>query len=209
MEEYKHKGDNQEQIETTSSEGGRDEEHRDKQRYPTPKVWVASLSDYNAGHLHGAWVEVMDEDALWAGIHAVLASSPQPGAEEWAFHDYEGFGPIMLGEYESVEQVAKLGIGIAEHGPAFAHYASLVGWQDADSLRHFEDVYEGHYDSLAEYGEHIIETFDFDSAIEELPELIVPYVRIDAEALARDLELGGNILTSQGDGGIYVFEEGW
>ena len=29
--------------------------------------------------------------------------------EEWAIHDYEGFGNISLDEYESIEYISKLG----------------------------------------------------------------------------------------------------
>ena len=39
--------------------------------------------------------------------------SPSPGAEEWAIHDYEGFGPLRLDEFESLENVAKVAAGIA------------------------------------------------------------------------------------------------
>ena len=196
-------------------EGGGDpprtneEDRPEEDRYPAPKVWVASLSDYNAGRLHGAWVAVRDEEALWAGIRSVLASSPVPGAEEWAFHDYEGFGPVEPGEYESVEDIACLAAGITEHGPAFAHYANLVGWRDGERLRHFDEAYEGHFEDLAAYGDHLIEAYDFESTIQELPELIIPYLRIDSAAFAREMETGGMIMTSEGDGGVYVFEEGW
>jgi antirestriction protein len=69
------------------------------------RLYVASLSDYNAGILHGEWIDVTDEGAMREGISAMLASSPtakQEGlpAEEWAIHDYEGFGELRLSEYE-------------------------------------------------------------------------------------------------------------
>jgi hypothetical protein len=51
-----------------------------------------------------------------------------------------------------------------------------------------------------------VEIYDIERAIEALPELVAPYVRVDTEAFARDAELGGMIMTSEGDGGIYVFE---
>jgi len=79
----------------------------------SPKVWIASLSDYNAGHLHGAWVEADQEaDAIWEGVSEVLRTSRVPGAEEWAIFDYEGFGPLRLSEYETIERVSRLGRGI-------------------------------------------------------------------------------------------------
>ena len=38
----------------------------------------------------------------------MLARSPMPGAEEWAIHDYEGFGPLRLGEYEDLGTISQI-----------------------------------------------------------------------------------------------------
>ena len=82
--------------------GDRQDQDRTGQRaegpnWPTPKIYAASLSDYNAGVLHGAWIRAdQDEDKIEEAITAMLERSSQPGAEEWAIHDYEGFGSIQL-----------------------------------------------------------------------------------------------------------------
>lgn len=204
MEEHAEVGDRRGQQEqpnaVTEPEGA------ERNKPGVPKVWVASLSDYNAGRMHGAWIEITDKDALWEGIHTMLASSPVPGAEEWAIHDYDGFGPVHLHEYETVEDVARLAAGIVEHGQAFAHWANLIGWRGGDRMSDFEGTYVGHFDGLEAYGEHLIEEFDYQRAIDSLPAAIIPYIRIDAEALARDLQFGGAIITSEAaDGSIYVF----
>ena len=84
-----------------------------------PRIYVASLSDYNAGRLHGSWLDAaQDPEALLAGISEMLATSPEPIAEEWAIHDYEGFCGAALSEYEDVATVSKLALGVVEHGPA-------------------------------------------------------------------------------------------
>ena len=94
------------------------------------RIYVASLSDYNDGRLHGAWIDADgDPDDLAAEVQAMLARSPMRreagGAEEWAIHDYEGFGPVRLGEYEDLATISMIGQGIAEHGPAFAHLSLI------------------------------------------------------------------------------------
>lgn len=44
----------------------------------TPRIYVASLSDYNAGTLHGEWIDATQElDDIWAEINAMLAASPE------------------------------------------------------------------------------------------------------------------------------------
>lgn len=181
---------------------------REPRSLPLPRIYAASLSDYNAGRLVGAWLDAaVEADELAAGVQAMLAASPTPGAEEWAIHDYEGFGPLRLDEYESLETVASVARGIAEHGPAFAHFAALVGTSDSDELARFDDAYLGHAESLTAYAEELLDELGYRSQIEAaVPEHLQPYIRFDIEGFARDLELSGDITTSDGDGGVYVFD---
>jgi antirestriction protein len=169
---------------------------------------VASLSDYNAGRLHGSWLDADVEAAdLAEGVQNMLARSPEPLAEEYAIHDYEGFGPLRLNEYESLESVSIVAQGIAEYGPAFAHWAALVGTTDTEALSRFDDAYRGHHASVADYGESLLEDMGLRQELEAaVPEFLEPYVRIDVEAFARDLELSGDVTVSPGDGGVYIFE---
>jgi len=175
-----------------------------------PRVYVASLSDYNAGTLHGAWIDAaVDSEELAESVQAMLTSSQEPGAEEWAIHDYEGFGPLRLEECESLEIVSAVALGIAEHGPAFAHWSALVGTNDREALARFEDGYLGHWGSLTAYAEELLEDIGVYRQIEEaLPDHLQPYVTIDIEGMARDMEFGGQITTSDGDEGIYIFDGG-
>lgn len=56
--------------------------------HPGPRIYVASLSDYNAGRLHGSWLDANQPvDQLNDGVQAMLASSTEPLAEEYAIHD--------------------------------------------------------------------------------------------------------------------------
>jgi antirestriction protein len=46
----------------------------------------------------------------------------------------------------------------------------------------------------------------FDERLHEVPDSLRPYVQFDYEGFARDMELSGDITTSDGDGGVYIFE---
>jgi antirestriction protein len=191
-------------------EGSMDGEPERGERQLVPRIWVASLSDYNAGVLYGTWIDAaQDIETVEAAVSDMLTNAPTPGAEEYAIFDFDDFGQVSLDEYDRLVDVTNLAQGIAEHGPAFAHFASLVEWRDAEQLSHFEDAYQGHFTSMAEYGEHVLEAYDFQAAIDNLPELLIPYIHIDADGFARDMEMGGMISTSEGEGGIYVFESDW
>ena len=172
-----------------------------------PRIYVACLAAYNNGQLHGVWIDATDElDDIWAQINAMLDSSPVPGAEEHAIHDYDGFFDLHLGQYESIEHLHRLAVGIAEHGRAFAVWASLLDraeWDD--SLDSFEDHFEGVYDSYEQFGEQVLELHGLDAELPQLdvPETIRDYIKVDTEALGRDWAMG--MQCSWSEGHLYVF----
>ncbi len=174
----------------------------------TPKVWIASLSDYNNGDLHGAWVDADQEpDFIWEGVNEVLRTSRQPGAEEWAIFDYEGFGPLRLSEYETVERISRLGLGIAKHGVPFAAFAGYLGDSDTELLDQFEDYFIGHWETTEAYIDDFLEDMGIDKILDDaVPEAFRDYVRLDTEALVRDLESGGMLLSlDDSEGGVFLF----
>lgn len=61
------------------------------------KIYVACLAAYNNGKLHGRWIDATQgEDHIWDETRAMHAESPEPDAEEWSIHDYEGFEGASL-----------------------------------------------------------------------------------------------------------------
>ena len=185
-------------------------EGREPEQRPQPRIYVASLSDYNAGRLHGAWMDAaQDGESLLAEISRMLASSPEPIAEEWAIHDYEGFGRTRLSEYESIENVARLARGIAEHGEAFSAWASYVDSFEDDQLSRFEDCYRGEWASLSDYAESLVDDLGLAEELNQMvPELLQPYVSIDFAAFGRDMALSGDIATveSSDQNDLFIFE---
>lgn len=166
-----------------------------------PRIYVASLSDYNAGRLHGTWLDAAAEPAdIHAGITAMLADSPEPHAEEYAIHDHEGFGPWHLGEYESIDTVSEVARGIEEHGTAFAAWTAHHGGQPGDQA--FEEAYLGHWRSIEDYTHHLVEDMGLTITVE--PSGWANYVRFDHQALARDLA-HDLVSADADDGGVYLF----
>jgi antirestriction protein len=167
-----------------------------------PRIYVACLAAYNNGRLHGDWIDAdQSADELHEAIARMLAASPQPGAEEWAIHDYEGFGSLRLGEYESLERIATIAAGIAEHGDAFSAWLSYDESQDATDMRSFEDAYRGEWDSLRAYAEDYAESTGMYDAAEKSGS---QYVVVDIDMLTRDLNI--ELYTVESDcHTIYVF----
>lgn len=185
-----------------------DSEHSERANETTPAIWAGSLADYNAGLLYGAWIDATAElEDIETAVSNMLAVSPTPDAEEWAIFDTEGFGPLSIDEHESLVTVHRLAQGITEHGPAFAHFAALVGTRDPDELDRFEDAYMGRYDSVEDYAEGLLDDLGYLEIVERtLPDSMAPYVQLDIEGFARDLELSGSIATTEDAEGTYVFD---
>jgi antirestriction protein len=202
-----------EQPQTSSADPIEQTERAETPDEDRPKIWVGSLSDYNNGVLHGEWMDAAREpDEVHADIQRMLSASPTAAkygdvAEEWGIFDHEGFGAHTVHEYDSIDTVSRIARGIEEHGLAFAAWADMCG-NDNDRLDQFEEAYLGHYPSAETWVEQLMDdlghTRDVDDAV---PESLRPYVRIDIEGLARDMQLGGDVYTAAADdGGIYLFD---
>jgi len=170
----------------------------------TPSIYVACLASYNAGILHGRWIKAnQDAEHIMDDISDILSESPEPLAEEWAIHDYEGFGGLNLSEYESIEHIAELAMLIEEHGELATHVVAYVGGlnylQEARSM--LDERYCGLFDSAEDWAWDYLESTGL---LNEVPESLRYYV--NAQAFARDCELSGDIVTIETtDHQVHVF----
>lgn len=192
------------------------EDHEADLPWPPPRIYVASLSDYNDGILHGTWLQADQEsDDLQEAITEMLAASPTTRrygdpAEEWAIHDYENFGAVRLGEYEPIQTVAAVARGITAHGLAFASWWAMdppeVISDDTELKAAFEEHYLGEYDSVTNYGHQLLDDLGVDpDELPGVPEGLRPYVSLDVEAWVRDMQYGGELRTAPSQRGVYVF----
>ena len=156
----------------------------------TYRIYVASLSDYNAGILHGRWIDLdgKDTDDLQDEVNAILKDSPyskQYGevAEEWAIHDYE-LGGIRISEYTGLERLVKISEALEEHGEVLAIYVIVVG-DFVQAVESFEDAYLGEYDSFLDFATNLFDELYGDCVNERIR------FYIDYEAFSRDLEAEG------------------
>ena len=186
-----------------------------------PRFYAACLASYNAGTLHGAWIDATtDVDAMQDDINAMLRASPHPNvmvedpatgaevpsAEEYAIHDYDGL-PSSLGEHPGLEYIAAYVelLETAEDRDIPEDVAAeLVDGRSVGDIERakdtIEDDYQGAFDSLADWAENLE---DETGSLSEVPERLQPY--IDFAAIGRDAELGGDIRAIRSGGSLYVF----
>ena len=167
-----------------------------------PQIYVADLAAYNQGVLHGAWIDAtQDSEDIEAEIQEILSKSPVPDAEEFAIHDYEGFGSLRLSEFEPIEKVSQVAKLIEEHGTMFAELVGHFGGARYidEAIEAMEERYQGAHKSLEDWA--------YEYAKDTGLECAEPYVNyIDWERFARDAEMGGDIFTIETDDGmVHVF----
>ena len=152
------------------------------------KIYVADLAAYNNGHLHGVWIDAtQDVDDIQIEINTMLAASPVEDAEEYAIHDYEGFGGYSLGEYEGIQAAHDIACFIEEHGGIAGELLSHFDGDLDEAKTAIEQRYSGCYSSLADYAQEITEQGT------NIPDHLQYY--IDYERMARDMEMSGEVFT--------------
>ena len=163
----------------------------------TPQIYVACLAAYNNGFLHGCWVDATQgKDEIYKNIYNMLAESPIEGGEEWAIHDYSGFGDARIEEYESIEQIVLIGDFIDKHGELGASLLGEYSIDDAQTC--LEDHYHGAYDCEVDFARTIFEECYNDA----IPVNLIYY--FDYEAFARDLFIN-DYFSIEAQGRTHVF----
>ncbi|HEX3782717.1 MAG TPA: antirestriction protein ArdA [Pseudonocardiaceae bacterium] len=182
-----------------------------------PEIWVGSLTDYNNGVLHGLWIDAdQDVDELRAQVGWLLRTSPTARAsgdvaEEYGIFDHAGFGGYEVDEWSSLDTVALIAHGIAEHGPAYAAWVEYIGDTAGELLDDdaFGDHYEGEWDSLTDYVEYVLEetgvTEQLDRALAGFADDIRRNVQLDVAGLAEEWEQGLHVADAPG-GRVWVFD---
>jgi antirestriction protein len=152
--------------------------------------------------LHVTWIDAnQDTEDIHEEIQEMLSDSPEPVAEEWAIHDYEGFGSFRLAEYEDIETVSALALLIDEFGEMVASTVwGHVSSNPDEARRLLEECYQGSWDSLEAYAEDLLES---SGDLDQVPAHLRHY--IDVEGYARDLELNGDVFTVEEGCQVHVF----
>ena len=164
----------------------------------TPSIYVACLSSYNAGTLYGAWIDATQtKEEILDEIEKMLAGSSGSPAEEWAIHDYSGFGGAGISEWEPIENIVALACLIEEHGEIAWEVYTHCGEDIEQAQKTITEDYQGSFSSIEDWA------CEFMNETMEIPQHLESY--INHHAFARDAELGGDIFTIRYQGDVHVF----
>lgn len=173
-----------------------------------PRVYVACLASYNAGRLHGRWIDLdgLEADEIGEAIDAMLAESPEgDDAEEWAIHDHEGLCGLLDGEAATPGELAEIAEAVdavAEDADAFQAWCENLGSNSdtpSELLDGFRDEFQGIWDSEQDYAENFADDIGL---LDSMPDNLRHY--FDWESWSRDLFLG-DYWSADVAGGVAVF----
>lgn len=172
----------------------------------TPKIYVADLAAYNAGHLRGQWVylpEYADVGELMNKISSLLGEWDRDlldgmigPVEEFAVHDYEGLPGTLYSEYPGREGLRRMLCYVdlldtaRNHGAAtrFVSMARDRGLDPEEWADAFHDAYAGTFDSAEDWARQYI---DSTGQLGDMPENLRYY--FDYASFARDVRIGGDM----------------
>jgi antirestriction protein len=157
-------------------------------------VYIACLSAYNNGYLHGAWVDASEGiEHVKECIKEILSSSPvAEECEEWAIHDFQGFGNYKVDEYHNLDELCEVAEFLKE---CDKFPAEVVSWLIDDygiegAKEKMEDDYIGEFDSCTDLAYHYAEETGL---LDGVHKSVAMY--FDYEAFGRDLELNGDVMS--------------
>ena len=170
----------------------------------TPKIYVACLASYNAGILHGDWIDLDGTEDIQDRINEILKQSPIPDAEEHAVHDHEYCG--SLSEYAGLSDLENLKDAFEKvaneniEWELFCEFCNHVGYDiEADTVEKFSDSYSGSGSSLVDWCHGYL---DESGMLESIPENLRFYFNM--EAFARDMEIN-DVFTVEHNSETHVF----
>ncbi len=171
------------------------------------QIYVACLASYNSGTLFGEWVDLegLDADDIGEAIKAILAKSPEPGAEEYAVHDYSGFPEALVshfGEWPDLKELVVAEDLVDTHGSDMVNAAVDNFSTIEEAQTALDENCLGEWESLGDWGaEHL----EGQGALEGLSQDLRGH--FDFDSYARDEETNGSIWSVElGHNRVAVFQ---
>lgn len=164
-----------------------------------PSIYVACLASYNAGYLHGRWIDLtIGFNAVWDEINAIIKDSPVEDAEEWEIHDTE-YLPKRL--CKDIQVLCNYAEHLREYGDKANLFACLCDDYDIDeAIEALDEKYIGEYDSEKDFIYDFVDQQDF---LNNLPKHVQYY--FDYDSYLRDMKLNSEIDIYEINGTIHVF----
>lgn len=159
-------------------------------------IYVSTYAKYNAGNLAGKWLDPSKYDNLQDFLTACKELHKDEEDPELMFQDYEGFPDGFYSESRISPKLWDYWTN-RDRGEREA-ISAFLKIRDVKDLDSFEEMYDGVYESAADWAEEFIESVYDTRALGDLAHYI------DYEKYARDAAWG-DVKFARQDGYVYVF----
>lgn len=157
------------------------------------RIYVGTYGKYNAGSLFGQWIDLTKCTDKETFIEACQFLHNDENDPELMFQDYDGILHDIPKSWVSESSISEEVFEFLEHfsdeearGEAFLNWVSISGYNGDFHylLSHFEEAYQGDYDSEKAFAEYLAEEMGWYSAMKKAG---INEYYFDEEAYARDL----------------------
>ncbi len=160
-------------------------------------IYVACLSAYGNGYLHGDWIDASEGiDHVKDCIKEILSTSPvAEECEEWAIHDFQGFGNYKVEEYSDLDKLCEIAEFLRECDKFPPDVVSeLVNDYGIDGAKEkMEEDFIGEFESTTDLAYHFVDEFGY---LDGVSKTVARY--FDYKSFGRDLDLNGDVMSFSG-----------
>ena len=161
------------------------------------KIYVACLASYNSGRVHGVWLDATQElKKIRTKVRRILNQSPVKDATEWKIHDGEGFEPLDITEFDTLEAVHAMALFIQEHGELGRYLLDQHRGDTDYSQKMLDEYYAGCFETLADYA--------LETCRNEVPDHL--HFHIDWQKVGEDIVLTGDVdVFEENENTLHIF----
>ena len=147
-----------------------------------PRIYVGTYAKYNDGSIDGKWIDISEYNTYEEFVDACRELHKDEKDPEFMVQDYENFPEKWYheGGLPTEEEFNKINDFYMMDDDRKDAYDVYINYTDDDDIEHFEDAYEGKFDSPADFGYYCVDNF----GIPDNPEYYIDY-----ESFGRDLTM--------------------
>ena len=145
-------------------DGKKQNESDDDDSIDHPRIYVGTYAKYNDGSIDGKWIDLTKYDTYEKFVDACRKLHKDEKDPEFMVQDYENFPEKWYheGGLPSKEEFDKINEYYMMDDDRKAAYEAYVNHTNDDDIEHFEEAYQGHFDSATDFAYSIVDDFGWD-----------------------------------------------
>ena len=172
------------EIGRTSDGKKQNESDSDNSASDHPRIYVSTYAKYNDGSIDGKWIDISEYNTYKEFVDACRELHKDEKDPEFMVQDFENYPEAWYHEagLPTEEEFDKINNYYMMDDDRKAAYEAYVNYTDDDDIEHFEEAYQGHFDSASDFAYDFVDSIGWDGVGEDNLDMYFDY-----DALGRDL----------------------